>query len=303
MSECLSFHPGLPSFFLEAAAVSSERLCYLGPRPPTVRPPARARPSVLYLRLTGCLSPSCRDGLNATSSSPPLSFPPPSLSFYSPFLSLSPPLSLSLSSVQPLKTEASPCDPPETTAAVAAAAAAARGREAVLGLNRSRPLRLGNQCIGNGNENENTSRLCLSVWLVSPSLPPSLWHPKSQQKRIGSGIFVGRLSFSFASFGLFSLLRAENATKCGRQQFSNGSLPPSFLPSGGPLSLPKPVTFTSVHAADFRRSMGPIPSPARSAFQRRQNASILMYFRCRLLPSFRGFQPLAVSAPPFALSD
>ena len=269
------------------------------------RPPACPRPSVRPLSAADWLSlsvlsrwPKCYFLF------PPLSFPPPSLSFYSPFLSLSPPLSLSLSSVQPLKTGASPCDPPETTAAVAAAAAAARGREAVLGLNRSRPLRLGNQCIGNGNENENTSRLCLSVWLVSPSLPPSLWHPKSQQKRIGSGIFVGRLSFSFASFGLFSLLRAENATKCGRQQFSNGSLPPSFLPSGGPLSLPKPVTFTSVHAADFRRSMGPIPSPARSAFQRRQNASILMYFRCRLLPSsFRGFQPLAVSAPPFALSD
>ena len=117
MSECLSFPSFLPSFlpsfFLEATnAVSSERLCYLGlsPHPP------RPRPSllVLCLRLTGCLSPSCRDGLNASS---PLSL---SLFLSIPHFSISLSPSLLIAEWRPASSQAAhviPRDLPRSTTA------------------------------------------------------------------------------------------------------------------------------------------------------------------------------------------
>ena len=123
-------------------------------------------------------------------------------------------------------------------------------------------LRLGNQCIGNGNEYQSALRLSLS-------LRPSGIHSDPMLSPSLAKINGGELGVESSPLGsLDSPLRAqsENAAECGRQQFSNG-LPPSLLP--------EPVTFTSVHAADFRRSMGLIPSPIfpsshpRSAFQRR----------------------------------
>ena len=74
---------------------------------------------------------------------------------------------------------------------------------------------------------------------------------KNQQRRIGSGVESSPL-------GLLDGLTSVG--KCGLR-VRPSAIFQRISPS---LSFPEPVTFTSVHAADFRRSMGLIPSPLPS---------------------------------------